>query len=136
MIGFAECVRPGGKPTRDHCLKLYDLPAWLTSALFGATVLLVLTLGPFASFVRLFYPEHTAGVNQGRWAALYCFLLRHPLAVQGEGPSNGDGLASLCASESIIYPITPRALTQGPLDRDYWLEDKPRLRDMFHARRR
>ena len=47
------------------------------------------------------------------------------LAVQGEGPSNGDGLASLCASESLIYPITPAGLEQGPLDRDYWMDSKP-----------
>ena len=60
------------------------------------------------------------GVNSGRFLSLYWLFLRHPLAVQGEGPSNGDGLSSLCSSESLIYPITPRNLQQGP-DHDYWL---------------
>ena len=73
-----------------------------------------------------------------RYLRLYIFFLRHPLAVQGEGPSNGDGLASLCASETLVYPFTRRGLHPGPLDRDYWMEGgpgsegKPRLRDMFH----
>eukprot|EP00932_Pfiesteria_piscicida_P018060 SRR837773.493.p1 GENE.SRR837773.493~~SRR837773.493.p1 ORF type:complete len:357 (+),score=148.98 SRR837773.493:151-1071(+) len=38
------------------------------------------------------------------------------------------------AAESLIYPLTPRDMQRGPLDRDYWLaeEPRPRFRDMFH----
>ena len=66
-IGFAECVRPGGSPTKDHCLNLYSLPPVLTAIMFSATSLTVLALGPFTSFVRVFYPEHEEGVNSGRY---------------------------------------------------------------------
>jgi len=132
-IGFAECVRPGGKPTEEHCLDLYHLSGWQTSFVFGAPVLLWLIFGPVVAFVRIFYSEHREGVPKNL-LQLYWFLVRHPLAVQGEGPSNGDGLASMNGSESIIYPITRKSLQQGPADRPYWLQDetKPRLRDMFH----
>ena len=65
-IGFAECVRPGGSPTKDHCLNLYSLPPMLTAVLFSVTTLVVLALGPYTSFVRVFYPEHENGVNSGR----------------------------------------------------------------------
>jgi hypothetical protein len=54
------------------------------------------------------------------------------LAIQGEGPSNGDGLAAMNASESINYPITPKTLECGPKDQNYWIGSKPNLRDMFH----
>merc|ERR1719387_959670 len=33
-IGFAECVKPGGKPTDDHCLHLYAYSGITTSILF------------------------------------------------------------------------------------------------------
>ena len=137
-IGFAECVRPGGSPTKDHCLNLYGFPPIVTSVLFSVTTIGVLGLGPFTSLVRVFYPEHAEGVNKGRYLRLYFFFLRHPLAVQGEGPSNGDGLASMCASETLVYPFTRRGLHPGPPEKDYWLEGvpgsegKPRIRDMFH----
>jgi len=61
--------------------------------------------------------------------------LKHPMAVQGEGPSNGDGLAAMNAGESLLYPLTPTEMERGPTDRDYWLEPafgRPRFRDMFH----
>ena len=139
VLGFAQCVRPGGKPTHTHCLSMYSLPGPLTGLIWFGAVLVLLPLGPITCFVRLFYPEHALGVNSGRFLRLYWLFLRHPLAVQGEGPSNGDGLSSLCSSESLIYPITERELTPGPPEEDYWLkppseggEGKPRLRDMFH----
>jgi len=132
-IGFAECVRPGGKPTNDHCLSCYNFSGWQTSLLTGVPVMFVLTFGPAIAFVRLFYKEHREGVPKSK-LQLYFFLLRHPMAVQGEGPSNGDGLASMNSSESVIYPITPKDTVQGPTDQPYWLKDepRPRLRDMFH----
>lgn len=132
-IGFAECVRPGGKPTMDHALHLYKFSGQVTSVMFGIPVLFVLTFAPAIAFVRLFYPEHWWGVPKSR-LHLYWFFLRHPLAIQGEGPSNGDGLAAMNGSESVIYPVTKKELEQGPLDRPYWLgeERRPRLRDMFH----
>jgi hypothetical protein len=136
VLGFAQCVRPGGRPTATHCLSMYNLPAPLTAGFYIVTASILITLGPIAALVRVFYPEHTSGVNAGRYSRLYLFFLRHPLTVQGEGPSNGDGLSSLCSSESLIYPITPRELEQGPTDHAYWLgptgEGKPRFRDMFH----
>jgi len=85
--------------------------------------------------VRACYPEHYNGCNRHRYLRLWWFFVRHPIAVQGEGPSNGDGLAAMNAAESLLYPITPTNLQRGPTDRDYWLEPafgKPRLRDMFH----
>lgn len=132
MIGFAECVRPGGKPNSEHCLSLYNLPPMATSMIFGVYCLLF-AFNPTIALVRLFYPEHRSGVPKNP-LELYWFFLRHPSAVQGEGPSNGDGLAAMNASESIVYPITPKDLVQGPTDRDYWLgeEKRPRFRDMFH----
>lgn len=132
-IGFAECVRPGGKPTIEHCLHLYHLTGWQTSFLFALPVMFLLVFGPSIALVRLFYAEHREGVPKNM-LKFYWFLLRHPMAIQGEGPSNGDGLASMNASESVIYPVTKKDLQQGPLDRPYWLSEEPRphLRDMFH----
>jgi hypothetical protein len=64
---------------------------------------------------------------------LWWFFLRHPIAVQGEGPSNGDGLAAMGASSSFIFPTTEKDLSQGPFDKPYWKKaGRPRLRDMFH----
>lgn len=96
-------------------------------------MILLWTFGPSIAFVRLFYKEHREGVPKSM-LQLWWFLVRHPLAIQGEGPSNGDGLASMNGSESIVYPIVRKDLTQGPLDRPYWLKEerRPRLRDMFH----
>lgn len=135
-IGFAECVRPDGKPTADHSLILYSFSPPVTSLIFGSALILILAVNPVVAFIRLFYQEHIEGVNSGRWTDLYLLFLRHPLAVQatnGEGPSNGDGLASMCASESLVYPITPKRLLQGPAEGAYWkVEGRPRLRDMFH----
>lgn len=130
-LGFAECVRPGGKPTPVHCLSMYTLPGPVTTAVSGIVFLFLVTFNPAIAFVRLFYPEHSQGVPKSK-LRLYLFLLRHPTAVQGEGPSNGDGLAAMNASESMIYPITPKSLEVGPTDRPYWLDSKPNLRDMFH----
>lgn len=134
-IGFAQCVRPGGRPTAEHSLQLYDLPPIVTAAMFTCTGLAVLTFNPFVAIVRAFYPEHYYGCNKHRYFALWWFFVRHPVAVQGEGPSNGDGLAAMNGSESLIYPLTPADMECGPSDRDYWLEPawgKPRFRDMFH----
>eukprot|EP00929_Paragymnodinium_shiwhaense_P114533 TRINITY_DN82985_c0_g1_i1.p1 TRINITY_DN82985_c0_g1~~TRINITY_DN82985_c0_g1_i1.p1 ORF type:complete len:481 (-),score=92.01 TRINITY_DN82985_c0_g1_i1:236-1678(-) len=133
-IGFAECVRPGGKPTEDHCLNLYSLPGPVTSLIFLLPMLLMLMLNPLLAIVRVCYPEHKYGVPKSLLELAY-FFIRHPLAIQGEGPSNGDGLAGMNASESVAYPLTPMHLEQGPKDKVYWLEDgegKPRFRDMFH----
>jgi len=132
-IGFAECVRPGGKPTSDHCLSLYSYSGLTTTLMFALPCILLLTFSPAIAFVRLFYPEHWWGVPKSR-LHLYWYFLRHPVAIQGEGPSNGDGLAAMNGSESLIYPITMKELEQGPKDKDYWLgpEKRPRLRDMFH----
>lgn len=132
-IGFAECVRPGGKPTADHCLNLYSFPGPVTSAIFGLPVLVLLIFSPWIALVRLFYPEHQDGVPKSK-VRLYWLLLRHPVVIQGEGPSNGDGLAAMNGSESMIYPLTRKELVQGPTDRPYWLkeEKRPRFRDMFH----
>jgi hypothetical protein len=131
-IGFAQCVRPGGKPTHEHCLEMYSLPGVVTTVLFGIPAFLIIAFTPAIALVRLFAEEHRTGVPKSKFE-LFCFLVRHPSAIQGEGPSNGDGLAGMNASESIIYPITPKSLVQGPLDKPYWLKDgKPRLRDMFH----
>ena len=143
-IGFAECVRPGGKPTSDHCLALYSYSAPLSSVIFSCAALVAATLNPVVALLRLAYPEHWEGVNRGRHWDLFVLFLRHPVAVQGEGPSNGDGLAAMCASESLIYPITRRRLEQGDEDSAYWTvgepgkigeagaEARPRFRDMFH----
>lgn len=131
-IGFAECVKPGGKPTKEHCLEMYNYPPWLTSLIFVPAALGLLCIGPVLSFVRVFYPENLAGVNKNDKLRLFLFFLRHPVAIQGEGPSNGDGLAAMGASESVIYPITRRSLEPGPPG-PYWKEEgRPRLRDMFH----
>merc|ERR1719375_1874583 len=51
-IGFAECVRPGGKPTVDHALHLYNFSGQVTSVMFGIPVLFVLTFAPAIAFVR------------------------------------------------------------------------------------
>lgn len=132
-ISFAQCVKPGGRPTSDHCLSIYNFPGWMTAALSSSVILLLLCINPILAIIRIFYPEHSEGVNRGRYFDLFWLFLRHPLAVQGEGPSNGDGLSAMCGSESLIYPVTPKRLQQGPLHSDYWLiEGKPRLRDMFH----
>mmetsp|Transcript_70939 Transcript_70939/g.125412 ORF Transcript_70939/g.125412 Transcript_70939/m.125412 type:complete len:461 (-) Transcript_70939:139-1521(-) len=132
-IGFAECVRPGGKPTSDHCLNLYRLSGPMSSMVAAVPVLYVITFAPVIAFIRLFYPEHIYGVPKNP-LRLYWFFLRHPVAIQGEGPSNGDGLAAMNGCESMIYPITRKTLEAGPADRAYWLQEepKPRLRDMFH----
>jgi hypothetical protein len=132
-IGFAECVKPGGKPTDDHALNLYHFSGFTTTIIFAIPVFFVLVFGPVLCFVRVLYPEHWEGVPKNK-LKLYWFLLRHPTAVQGEGPSNGDGLAAMNGSESIIYPITEKELEQGPKDRAYWLQEekRPRFRDMFH----
>eukprot|EP00933_Yihiella_yeosuensis_P051364 TRINITY_DN49293_c0_g1_i1.p1 TRINITY_DN49293_c0_g1~~TRINITY_DN49293_c0_g1_i1.p1 ORF type:complete len:499 (-),score=99.17 TRINITY_DN49293_c0_g1_i1:624-2009(-) len=132
-ISFAECVRPGGKPTPDHCLSCYNLPGYVTSIMFGIPALILFIFNPAIAFVRIWYPEHQYGVNRNDRVGIYWFLLRHPVAVQGEGPSNGDGLAAMNASETLIYPITPKHLTAGPKDKPYWVEEgKPRFRDFFH----
>jgi hypothetical protein len=134
-IGFAECVKPGGKPTSGHSLELYNLPAIVTAAMFGSVGLIMLTFNPCIAIVRSFYPEHYHGCNRYRYLDLWWFFVRHPMAVQGEGPSNGDGLAAMNAAESLIYPLTPLEMERGPVDRDYWLEPafgRPRFRDMFH----
>jgi len=132
-IGFAECVRPGGKPTVEHCLSLYNYSGVVTSVIFGVPLCLLITFSPAIALVRIFYPEHFEGVPKSK-LQLFWFLLRHPVAIQGEGPSNGDGLAAMNGSESMIYPITEKELVQGPLEKAYWLkeEKRPRLRDMFH----
>merc|ERR1740130_527442 len=88
-IGFAECVKPGGKPTSEHSLEMYHYPAIATSALFAIVSLTALTFNPCIALVRSFYPEHYNGCNRHRYFALWWFFLRHPIAVQGEGPSNG-----------------------------------------------
>lgn len=134
-IGFAQCVKPGGKPTSEHSLEMYDLPAIVTSSMFGIAVFLLWAFNPFIALVRAFYPEHFYGCNRLRYLRLWMFFVRHPVAVQGEGPSNGDGLAAMNAAESLLYPISPTELECGPPDRDYWLEPsygRPRFRDMFH----
>lgn len=134
-IGFAECVKPGGKPTAEHSLEMYHIPSIVTSMLFGVTALAILTFNPCVAIVRSLYPEHYHGCNKHRYLGLWWFFVRHPLAVQGEGPSNGDGLAAMNAGESLIYPLTPIEMDRGPVDRDYWLEPeygRPRFRDMFH----
>eukprot|EP00928_Gymnodinium_smaydae_P063264 TRINITY_DN46905_c0_g1_i1.p1 TRINITY_DN46905_c0_g1~~TRINITY_DN46905_c0_g1_i1.p1 ORF type:complete len:487 (-),score=81.89 TRINITY_DN46905_c0_g1_i1:181-1641(-) len=134
-IGFAQCVKPGGKPTEKHSLELYDLPSIVTSLMFGGTGVLICTFNPFIALVRCFYPEHYYGCNKHRYLSLWWFFVRHPVAVQGEGPSNGDGLAAMNAAESLLYPLTPVEMERGPTDRDYWLEPawgRPRFRDMFH----
>jgi hypothetical protein len=117
----------------DHCLNLYNFPGAVTTLFTAPVALFLLAFNPAIAFVRLFYPEHAEGVPKSL-LRLYWFFLRHPVAIQGEGPSNGDGLAGMNASESLIYPITAREMVQGPKDRDYWLkeEKRPRLRDMFH----
>jgi len=132
-IGFAECVRPGGKPTADHCLSLYNYSSLVTSIMFAIPTVWLLAFGPAIALVRIFYPEHAEGVPKNR-LRLFWFFVRHPVAVQGEGPSNGDGLAAMNACESILYPITMESLQCGPKDRPYWHVSgaKPRLRDMFH----
>lgn len=134
-IGFAQCVRPGGKPTGEHSLEMYNLPALVTSCMFGFSAIVLFTFNPFIAIVRALYPEHYYGCNKNRYFGLWWFFVRHPIAVQGEGPSNGDGLAAMNAAESLLYPLTPQDMERGPTDRDYWLEPawgRPRFRDMFH----
>lgn len=135
-IGFAQCVRPGGKPTTKHSLDMFHFDSRFTSLCFSAACWAVLIMGPVLAAVRVLYPEHREGVNKNDLLKLYWFLLRHPAAIQGEGPSNGDGLAALGGAESIIYPIQiPLDLHLGPEGRNYWLDEnegRPRLRDMFH----
>ena len=142
MVGFCECVRPGGTPNKEHCLSLYSLPGWVTTGMFLPLAVVVLAYGPLVSFVRLFYSEHAQGcTGHGRggerysdratsakdeesgktahskagasgtlqlcrsYWELYKFLLRWPVAIQGEGPSNGDGLAQFNGMESLCFPI-------------------------------
>ena len=109
-----ECVRPGGKPTDDHCFLQYSNPGLVTTLIFAPLSILVLALTPVIAIVRTFFPEHRAGVNRNDKIRLILFLIRHPIAIQGEGPSNGDGLAAMGASETSIYPITKKLdLKQG-----------------------
>merc|ERR1712078_260721 len=89
---------------------------------FLGAALFTLPLNPLIAVIRVFYPEHRDGVNRGRYLQLWWFFMRHPIAVQGEGPSNGDGLAALGASASAIYPVTPANLEKGPLKGAYWLK--------------
>lgn len=134
-IGFAQCVKPGGKPTSEHSLEMYFLPAIVTSSLFLTVSVALITFNPYIAVVRIFYPEHFHGCNKHRYLRLWMFFMRHPMAIQGEGPSNGDGLAGMNAGESLIYPLTPTEMERGPTDRAYWLEPeygRPRFRDMFH----
>ena len=98
VLGFAQCVRPGGRPTNTHCLDMYHFPAWLTASIWVVTALVILPLGPFTCFIRLFYPEHAYGVNSGRYLSLYWLFLREPLAVQGEGQSCASNSATTCPS--------------------------------------
>ena len=65
-------------------------PGLVTSLIFGLPAVLLVTFTPWIAFVRLFYPEHADGVPKSR-VRLFWFFLRHPVAIQGEGPSNGDG---------------------------------------------
>ena len=147
-IGFAQCVRPGGRPTADHCLALFHYHPLVTSMIFAPAAILMFALGPLVALIRVFYPEHRQGVNgcRGNYLKLWWFFVRHPVAIQGEGPSNGDGLAAMggdfilkmmiftlqimefilrmmyfTGSESLIYPLTRRHLARGPLDQPYWL---------------
>ena len=64
-IGFAESVKPGGKPTKKHSLEIYNWPAWFTSILFSIVAFLVVSINPLTALVRVFYPEHSGGVNRG-----------------------------------------------------------------------
>lgn len=132
-ISFAECVRPGGKPTHEHSLLINHYSAFVTTLIFASGLLVIVALNPVTAFIRPFYPEHREGVNKNDWFGLIWLFLRHPCAVQGEGPSNGDGLAAMCSGETLLYPITPQSLEPGP-EGAYWLKSKtpPRLRDMFH----
>ena len=135
VISFAECVKPGGKPTSDHCLNIYHFHPITTCIMFSLASVILIAISPVCAFIRIFYPEHYYGVNSGRYLKLFVFFLKHPLAIQGEGPSNGDGLAALNASETLIYPMTPSDLNRGPTDYNYWLTKefrRPRFRDMFH----
>ena len=101
---------------------------------FLVAALYAVALNPVIAFIRPFYPEHRQGVNSSDWLGLVWLFLRHPLVVQGEGPSNGDGLAAMNAAESLLYPITRQSLVAGPADCPYWMQEggPPRLRDMFH----
>ena len=136
-IGFAQCVRPGGRPTSEHCLSLFHFTPAVSSLIFAFPALTALALGPLVALIRVFYPEHRNGVNKDNLFQLWWFFVRHPVAIQGEGPSNGDGLAAMGGSESLIYPLTHRHLARGPLDHPYWLTPgwSPRvhLRDFFHG---
>lgn len=140
MVGFCECVRPGGSPNKEHCLELYNLPGYVTSSMFLTLAVVVFAYGPVVSFVRLFYSEHSNGCTgygrggeryssnksnctnlqkQDKWEnepatlselcrsywELYKFFLRWPVAIQGEGPSNGDGLAQFNGLESLCFPV-------------------------------
>ena len=63
--------------------------------MFAPFALFALAFGPVIALLRVFYPEHRTGVNRHDRLRLFGFLLRHPVAVQGEGPSNGDGPLAL-----------------------------------------
>ena len=144
IIGFCECVRPGGKPTHVHCLNMYDLNGYATGSVFAVVWLFTWSLTPLTAFLRLWWTEHRQGVKKST-LRLWLFLLKYPMAIQGEGLSNGDGLAALNAFESLMYPLRPDIdLQQGPVDKAYWLEKNPKdaksfklhsnihLRDFFH----
>ena len=143
ILGFCQCVRPGGKPTHVHCLKMYDYNGYLTSTVFTAGFFFVWSLVPLSAFLRIWASEHQDGVKKSP-LRLWLFLIKYPMAIQGEGLSNGDGLASMNGIESLMYPLRhPIDLQQGPTDRNYWLEEnadtiapkqicKVRLRDLFH----
>eukprot|EP00462_Mataza_sp_D1_P021869 CAMPEP_0175139708 /NCGR_PEP_ID=MMETSP0087-20121206/11062_1 /TAXON_ID=136419 /ORGANISM="Unknown Unknown, Strain D1" /LENGTH=411 /DNA_ID=CAMNT_0016422767 /DNA_START=85 /DNA_END=1320 /DNA_ORIENTATION=+ len=133
-LSFVQCVRPGGRPTHEHSLAMLNLPAPITSLIAGSSMLLIVTLNPVTALFRPLYPEHRQGVNKNDWFGLIWLFLRHPLVVQGEGPSNGDGLAAMNGAETLIYPVTPKSLLPGPADSPYWLKEgkPPRFRDIFH----
>lgn len=108
-LGFAECVRPGGKPTRDHSLHLYNLPAIVTSIIFGAFFTAVIAITPVLAYVRLFYREHREGVNRDRrwfgvtvplWVVNYAFkVLCWPFGGSGSGSGpSGSGSGSTANS--------------------------------------
>jgi hypothetical protein len=65
-LGFAQCVRPGGKPTSTHCLDMFHLPAFVTGFIWFLSAVLVLMLGPITALIRPFYPEHSAATVHAR----------------------------------------------------------------------
>lgn len=150
IIGFCECVRPGGKPTPVHCLDMYNYNGYLTSSIFTIGWLFIWTLAPLTAFLRIWWPEHWGGVKKNGFR-LWLFLIKYPMAIQGEGLSNGDGLAGINGFESLMYPLLGSIdLKQGRKDRAYWMEEdaevcekishsnaselisKVHLRDFFH----